>query len=342
VADAVNRLDIPGRTLPHEVDILVKELAIEPSDNLRVVNSQSVWVAAVKLMLRYYATMGDYVADMNAYVSDAVNRRAQLVCFPAYTGLLPAGVQTRGWEAFAACLRPQANTGAPDPARVTAALARLSDSLFDAYYNTMSALAGRHKVYIMAGSTLYFEENELRHRAFLFSHHGELVGTQDKLSLNSLELELQIESGSELKTFDTPLGPLSILIGEDNGYFELGRIAKSLGARILLNPTLYTGRYTSVESAMGVNMRAQESGVYAVQSPLVGDLGMGFSLGGPACVYAPYSLLRNKSGIVEQTDSLPMPELACARLNLDRLERLQNPYTDDVNPDLMPKYVDYL
>lgn len=334
----MNPLDPAGDTsLPH-IERAVGALSIPPSDNLNMVRPDSVCVAAVKLALKPYGSLEEYVEDMNSYVSDAVNRRAHLVCFPAYSGLLSASIDIRAWNT-ASRLFTHAH-GLPDVSGVYEALKKYSEQLFEVFFHTMSLLAAKHRVYIMAGTTLYFHQGQLRHGAFLFNHRGELVGTQEKLSLTPLELELNLEAGSELKAFETAFGPVSVLIGSDNAYYELGRIARGLGVRLLLNPACYPGRYAPTDAALGINMRAQENRVLGVQSTMAGDLGLGFTLTGPAGIYAPYDLTKHQMGIVSQTDTLPVPELACARLDLDRLDIVKNPYFQDRNLPFLERYID--
>ena len=277
---------------------------------------------------------------MNLYVADAVNRRAQLVCFPAYTGLLPAFFIPQ-FQSVLPQLRPLASTGLPDIEDLNDILSYFSDVVFDVYFHTMEALASRHGVYIMAGSTVYFEKDELLHRAFLFSDKGDLAGFQDKLSQNALERALEIEPASELKVFDTPLGQLSILTGEDADYFETARVAKNLGAQIVINPNVFKRERTAVGTALGINMRVQEACVYGVQSVLVGDTALGFTSKGAGGAFAPNAFLSRKNGILIETSGAMQPDIACARLNLDILEK-KIPYIDDKNPELMKRHVDRL
>lgn len=326
---------------PREIEKLADRLNIAPADNLDVVSPQGVGIATLQLMIKRYTSLTDYIVDMNLYIADAVNRRAQLICFPAYAGMLPITFLPQFEDALAK-IRPQEDTGLPDIEKLHDSLAYFSDFTFDAFYHTMSTLASRHRVYIMAGSVLYFDDSELCHRAFLFNKDGEMVGYQDKISLSPLEQELQIEPASEIKVFETPMGPVSILIGSDADYYETARIAKNLGAQILLQPTAYNREFTPVDTALGLNMRVQETLLYGVQSVLTGDTGLGFAVEGAANIFAPGELLRSGNGVLAQTSGRFEPDIACAKLDLDKLLAIQNPYIQDVNPELLKKYIDRL
>lgn len=324
-----------------EIDKMADKLNIERSDNMQAATEEAVRVAAAQLMINRYGSPLEYLVDMNLYVGAAVNKRAQLVCFPAYTGVLPASFLPQYDQAMPG-IRPLVTTGMPDIQVLHETLSYFSDFMFDAYYFAMSALAARHGIYIMAGTALYFAENELVHRAFLFNDLGDLVGFQDKISLNPLEQALRIEPASELKVFETAIGNLAILIGEDADYFETGRIAKNLGADILLCPTVFIKEQSSVDMALGPNMRSQENHIFCAQSVLVGDTGLGFSAEGCACLFAPNELLAHKNGIIAQTTGRFEPDIACATLNQYKIWNLQSPYTDDKNPELLRKYFDRL
>ncbi|MDR2931542.1 MAG: hypothetical protein LBV27_00380 [Oscillospiraceae bacterium] len=330
-----------GRVSPREIAKIIDRLDITPSGNLEAMTPDAVGVAAIQLLCKRYASLADYIIDMNLYVEDAVNRHAQIIVFPAYTGLLPFTV-TPQFEQTLPKLRVDGQTGMPDVSALNECLSYFSDYVYDIYYNTMSMLAARHQVYIMAGTTLYFEDDELRHRAFLFDDGGDLVGYQDKVGLNRLEQELAVEEAGEIKVFDTAVAPVSILIGSDVDYYETARISKGLGAKIMLNPTLYMREYTPVDDAAGLNLRVQETHLYGVQSVMVGDSELGFVMEGPSCIYAPNEMIRAKNGVLEKSSGRYAPDILCRRLNLDRLETLSNPYTKDVNTAFMERYVDRL
>jgi len=308
-----------------------------------------VGVAALQVQAKVYGDLAQYIADMNSYVIDAVNRRAQIVVFPAFAGLLPMSATPLLRAHLQRLTLPEEDERATvlragaakiDTHALSDALVHLCDYTFDAYFYTMSALASRHRVYIMAGSTLYLEDDNIHHRAFLFSDEGALAGYQDKISESPLELALEIRPESEVKVFDTPFGPVSILTGSDAHHFEIARVATRLGAKILLCPAAYADGYHPVDSTLGPNMRAQENRVYAAMSSLVGDSGLGFSLEGGGRIFAPNELLRHKNGLAAKTSGLHQPDVAYLSLNLDRLEGIQNPYTQGENKAFMAANAD--
>ena len=319
---------------------LIDTLQIEPSDSLSVVAPEEVRIAALQVLFRQYQSAADYVADLNVYLSDAVNRRCQMVCFPAFFGLLSLPLSPR-FDPGA--LRPDPVTGLPQHALLHACLSDCSDYAYEIYFAAMSAFAARYRIFIMAGSTLYFENNLLTHRAFLFNNKGALVGAQDKLSLTPLEKALSINAAEELKAFETPLGTTCILTGSDVLHFELAAAAKSMGAQLLLNPAVFARQYTPVDTADGLNLRVQEAGLYGVQSTLVGRANT-CTLHGPACVFSPCEIAGppGNNGVVARSNGRHAPDMAVGVLNMNRLGLLCDPLTSDSNPQFISKYYDRL
>jgi len=326
---------------PKEIERLVDRLEIAPSGNLESISSETVGVATIQLLLKRYESLADYVVDMNLYIEDAVNRRAQLIVFPAFTGMLPFTFMPQ-YDAAIERIRPDPYSGLPDFKSANSSLALLAEFVYEVFYYTMSILAAKHQVYIMAGTSYYYEDDALRHRAFLFADDGELAGFQDKVSLNTAEQGLKVEEGAEVKAFNTPMGTIAIAIGEDIRYYETGKIAKALGASILLNPTWFRQEYTPADAADGLNLRVQENKLYGVQSVAVGDTGLGFPLQGPCAIYAPNEIVRGKNGILEQSSGRYAPDIICRRLNLDKLSEIKNPYMLDKNTSFLDKYMDRL
>ena len=190
-----------GKVSAEDVNRIVDALGVEPSDNLDICSAAAVGVTVLQVLFKIYNNLEEYISDMNSYILDAVNRRAQIVVFPGFAGLLPISTSSMLRVHMPRLILPESNQtkaalragGAKiDVHALRDALVHLCDYTFDAYFYTMSALAARHRVYIMAGSTLCFENDELCHRAFLFSDEGEIAGYQDKISEGPLELALEI------------------------------------------------------------------------------------------------------------------------------------------------------
>lgn len=308
---------------PKEIAKIIDFLTIEKSGNLDIAGSNAVYIAAVKLKLKRYINLADYIGDMNRYFEDAVNKRAQMIVFPEYTGLLPFSLMPEYENMLNECAANK-----DDDINIEAFnshLAFFSNCVYEIYYNTMSLLAEKYEVYVMAGSTLFFEETKLCHKSFLFSPDGDLAGSQDKLSLNKLEFQLDVYQGSEVLVFDTKIGKISMLAGSDSEYFEPAKIAGKNGAQIIVNPTCFTGEdYTPADTAGGINLRVQENcSFYGVKSMLAGSTGLGMSLTGLSEFFAPAVLTKNRNGILAQGTGAGSDEVLVSCLNLDLLDEIK-------------------
>ena len=332
---------VTNKASSKEIEKIADSLNILPEENLPVLSSESANVAAVQLQLRSYSSLTEYIEDMNRYIADAANRRAQLICFPTWAGMLPLSF-TAPLGSILPALRPQGNSHLPDADALFSVISCYGDLLLDTFTQVFSALAARHRVYILAGSIPCFEGEELYLRALLFNHEGEICGSQDKISLTPYEQEVGFSTASELRVFETPAGTSCILSGSDADYFELTRIAKNMGAQILLGSRLFYKEYGPVQAALGLNMRVQEAGLYGVQSALVGKTSLGFTLEGAAQIFAPNELVRTKNGIFMQSHTRYEPDVVCAQLSLENLDEPRNPYLQDKNSELMRKYLDRL
>ena len=330
---------LSDKALGKEILKIIDELNISSSGNLGSVSFDVVTVAAVQLLYKKYASLAEYVKDMNSYVEQAANNRAQLIVFPAYTGMLPFSVAPQ-FESSAERLLSESKNDFPKAEDIKECISAFSDYAYEIYYTTMSMLAAKYRVYIMAGSTIYYDGDVLRHRAFLFDDTGSLAGFQDKISLTPLERKLEIEAAYEIKVFETSVAPIVLLTGSDVDYYETGKIAKALGAKIIINPNAYIDEYTAVDDAAGLNLRVQENSIYGIKSVIAGDSGLGAVFQGASCFYIPNELAKIKNGILEKAIGGMQPQVLCCKLDIDKLDNIKNSYTADKNPEFMEKYID--
>lgn len=322
----------------------IKTLDIQQSDNLRLTAlATTMNVGIAQVAVRAYNSLPDYIREMDFIVRQGVNQRAHIMCFPALSGLLPASLFPQ-FDKVLSSLQIHSKTGLPHQVWIYQAVSAVASECFEVYYATMSALAAAYGIYIAAGSTIYPESGGFTHRALVFDPTGRLLGQQDKLSVTSLERDLQIEPGGKIQLFETPVGNFTILIGSDVDYFETTRISKKLGASVVFNPTAFVGQYNGVDAAAGLNLRVQELPLYGVQSTLIGRTPFGFDLSGPSGVFGPlrFALPNAKNGMYLRTIKHHQTQVLTARLALDSLHGISDPLLEDTNPEFSLKYVDRL
>lgn len=324
-----------------EVQKIIDRLDIAPANDRHPPRSYAVRVAATQLLLKRYRSVADYIMDIHLYVADAVRQHAQLICFPAYSGLLPASYFPQHEPLLKTIAHIQGGQ-TTDVEDLIDYLSYFSDPIFEVYYTTMSTLAARHNMPIMAGSTFYFEKERLCHRALMFDASGSLIGLQDKIALSPIEFALGIEPADEIKVFQSSIGPVSICIREDANCFEIAHVACTLGAKILLHPTIFFEEYTPLHSVLGLNMRVQENSVWGIQSTMVGATGFGSTAHGPCAIFAPVSLTSDKNGIFASSSGAHEEEVLCEKISMHSLAHLYNPYQSDTNPVFIQRYINSL
>lgn len=320
-------------SLSAQVEQAVAALAIPFSDNLKVIPRDTANVSVVQLEVSHFSTIEDFVGTFNDIVAQAVNQRAHIVCFPALTAWLALPLSSR-FPRLLPALQEHLATGSVNPHIVSDMLSACSSEMMEIYVSTMSRLAKHHGIYIMAGTSLYYEMHQAYHRAFLFDQFGGTAGLQDKLLPSFLEKLFQVEPGGEVAVFETPFGTLSMLPTTDVNTYEPVRIAKNSGADLILCPDIFIGRQTPIDAADGLNLRVMENNIYGVQPTLVGSTGLGFSLGKQSSVYAPpeLTLAPGTDSTLMTSGSQQGTRLFTVSLEYHLLEERPNRLTQDKNP----------
>ena len=306
----------------------IDKLDIQRADNLSFVDPASVKVAAVPLKLRPYKNLDEYVEHLNEKMALAVGSGAQLVVMPELIGLAPLTIVPK----YDRMLSDFKLTTSGKRAQVLSdVLFEYFDFLQEVYFTAFSELACQYGVYLLAGSLYLFEGERLYNRAYLFDPDGDIVGWQDKLHLTEMEVSIGVTPGTHLELFELRTGKTCIAVGQDSCYYEVYRIAKGLGAQVMLCPCAnvnYGCRYTAFAD---VYLRVQETALFAVKATLTGDI-MQQRFGGASGVYCPSSLAEEKQGVLAGSETDLERVIPC-RLNLGKLDAAFNPYFCDSNEE---------
>lgn len=331
-----------GSSLAKQVEMVIDSLSIPLSNNLEVIPKGQANVAVIQLAWKYYDSVEELVSELNELILEAINHRAHMICFPALTSWLALPLTSRFDRLFPE-LTKHFQTKRINPYVVSDMLEACSNEMMEIYMTTMAQLSRQHGIYIMAGSSIYYELHQAYHRGFLFDQFGTLSGIQDKVLPSMLEQIFKIEAAREIKVFDTPFGKLSMLLTTDVNTFEPARIASRLGAEMLICPDLFLGQHTPMDSADGLNLRVLENGIYGVLPTLVGDTGLGISLGKRSRVYAPPEITfsPNTDSVLYKARYRDRNQLLMAPLSFEALEEATKRNTD-TNPEFYKNQKSYL
>jgi predicted amidohydrolase len=299
-----------------------------------------VTVGLAQMQMELTTSAADYARHVYALTRTAVERGAQFVVFPEYTGapllgLLPGVQELASGQSMQAAINELtggAQVSVGDVFRVVAPAAR------KIYLETFSTLARKFGIHLMAGSIILpGEDGKLYSYAHLFAPDGRLIGTQRKLHPYTIEREW-LTPGNELDVFDLPFGRVAMPICMDYTYWETARLAYLKGAEILIDPAADDVGDNDWLAARGVRMRVQESPCYGLHVFIVTDL---FDLHwrGRSSVYAPLGLLPDGQHVLAQAESYDREEIVVCDLDMAALRAFRAEHAPDWNVPLYEKYL---
>jgi predicted amidohydrolase len=214
----------------------------------------SVNIAAAQYNISFLATWQDYCTKVTLWVEEAAQQDANILVFPEYASMELASLF--GVEVYSSLSKQLESM----------------QSLHDDYVALYQSLAEQYQCYIQAGTfPVRIESGAYRNRAYLFMPDGR-VDYQDKLMMTRFENEQWlIESGTEIKTFDTEYGKIGINICYDSEFPLLARQQVEAGCVLILVPTCTDTVAGYHRVKIGCQARALENQCYVVQSSLVGE-----------------------------------------------------------------------
>lgn len=214
----------------------------------------SVNIAAAQYNISFLATWQDYCTKAALWIEEAAQQDANILVFPEYASMELASLFE---EAVYSSLSRQLEA---------------MQSLHDDYVALYQSLAVQYQCYIQAGTfPVRIKSGAYRNRAYLFMPEGRF-DYQDKLMMTRFENEQWlIESGTDIKTFNTEYGKIGINICYDSEFPLLARQQVAAGCVLILVPTCTDTVAGYHRVKIGCQARALENQCYVVQSSLVGD-----------------------------------------------------------------------
>lgn len=338
------------RTRPALLRHHLEKKQIRGADNCAAVERRAIKVGAVQLQLQFFTSPLAYVDEMCHWAEEAAAAGVQLLVFPENNsfqllGLLPGIEKLAGDGGDSGGNAGGGDAGGRvDAPPSVADVFRYAGPVFHRVMKeTFPYLARKYGMYIMAGSFPYPQAGKVMNRSFLFGPGGDLLGSQDKVHLTSVEHQWGLERGDQFHVFDTPLGKLAMPVCMDATYFETFRILRGAGAEIIMIPIANPEPYNFWLALRGIWPRVQESLVYGIKSAMVGEI-MGFTLTGRAGIFAPLELSPKGDGVLAEMEHPGREGLVTAVLDLDALHDLRqnHPYLEDKNPALRQKYFPHI
>jgi predicted amidohydrolase len=265
-------------------------------------------VAAIQCKFFRAQSVADMEARLVAAIQPAVELGAQLVVLPQHVGLTLLG---------AAGVRD-------DPVPV---LQKKAAVLLKAFEETCAGLASRLGVWLVPGSTIVPgpDGESLVAQAHLFAPDGSIAGRQTQTHLGAREKVWGLARGDSLDVFETPLGRIGLIVGEDMRYPEVARILTLQGVSILIHVAALPAPFDEEAWLASLWREVQANQVFGVEVCLVGDC-FGQAYAGRSAILAPVEMTEGERGVLAQSATTDGEQVVAAELNFGVLQKVVDGY----------------
>lgn len=211
-------------------------------------------IATAAYPVEWHNRWNDFVGKLRVWVRTATEQGAEVILFPEY-GVME--IASLAGEDNAKDLKRSAE----------AVIARIGD-----VDDLHASLAREFGVFLCAASApVRAESGRIVNRARFFAPDGSR-GCQDKLSPTRFEREAwDMADGEGLTVFETSIGRIAILVGEDATLPSLGAALAGQGVDLLLVPGQTSSLADHWRLRIGAMARAVECGCAVAQAVVVGD-----------------------------------------------------------------------
>jgi len=330
-----------------------KQLKIKRRGLSKDIEPENIRVSCVQRQIHPVNSIERYIDMLCGFVSQAVKDNSNLIIFPEYNffdlfGLIP------GFSFLNQILNKKAikNKDKEKDREEESDLKANNHFLITVFKGVakpieagvkriFSLLAKEYGIYIYTGSYILKEKEEIYNAGSLFDPEGNLIGTQKKMHLTDFEVKIGIKRASKMEVYSLPFGKVVCPICMDATYFETFRIAREIGADMVILPIANLEEYTIWKALRGIWPRVQESYLYGLKSSLNGWIaGMHFT--GKAGIFAPLLMTEKKDGVLSLSPSYEGNHLITANINIKKLyeAREKAEYQEDENTEFEEKYIE--
>lgn len=260
-------------------------------------------VAAIQLAFEYCSTPQEFIDRVRAPIEQAAAAGAQLILFPHQVSFMLFGMFD--FEASAQdtldILAEHQKVSTPDW------LAERAGYVYEFYLHTFQSLASRTETWLVPGTVIEPEAEQLYITALVFNSAGEIVGRQRQLHLPSREQAWGIVSGDTPHVFETEIGDFGIVIAEDVQDSQIGGTLATQGAKVLLHPAGDPSSSDDFKHTVLANR------VFGVKASLGGE-----DFAARSAIYAPIEFAPETDGVVARAEQ-DSDTLLLAELDFDKL-----------------------
>jgi len=330
-----------------------QQLRIEERGLSEDIDPENIQVSCVQRQVHPVNSIERYIDLLCDFVDQAAKNNSHLIIFPEYNffdlfGLIPGfrclnqilnkrAVKAKEREKY----REEESDLKGNSHFLTTVFKGVAKPIEAGIKGIVSLLAKEYGIYIYTGSYILKEKEEIYNAGSLFDPEGNLIGTQKKMHLTDFEVKIGIKRASKMEVYSLPFGKVVCPICMDATYFETFRIAREIGADMVILPIANLEEYTVWKALRGIWPRVQESYLYGIKSSLNGWIaGMHFT--GKAGIFAPLLMTEKKDGVLSLSPSYEGNHLITANINLKKLyeARGKAEYQEDKNAEFEKKYTE--
>jgi predicted amidohydrolase len=263
-------------------------------------------VAAIQQRFFHAHSVADMEACLVAAIRPAVEQGAQLIVLPQHIGLSLLGAAGAG----------------KDPLPV---LKKKGAALLKVFEEMCAELAARFSVWLAPGSIVGADGESLVAQAYLFAPDGRMMGRQRQTHLGAQERAWGVARGDSLDVFETPLGCVGLVVGEDVRYPEVARILTLQGADILIHVAAMPAPFDEETWLASLWREVQANQVLGIQACLVGEC-FGQTYAGRSAILAPVEMTEGRRGILAQSSMADGEQVVAADLDRGALHKVVDGY----------------
>lgn len=334
-----------------------QQLRIERKRLSENIDPENIRVSCVQRQIHLVNSIERYIDMFCGFIEQAVKEDSHLIIFPEYNffdlfGLIPGfrflnqilnkrARKAKDREKERGEDRGEESDLKEDNHFLTTVFKGVAKPIEIGIKRAVSLLAKEYGIYIYSGSYILKEKEEIYNAGSLFGPEGNLIGTQKKIHLTDFEVKIRIKRASKIEVYSLPFGKVVCPICMDATYFETFRIAREIGADMVILPIANLEEYNLWKALRGIWPRVQESYLYGLKSSLNGWIaGMHFT--GKAGIFAPLLITERKDGILSLSPSHEGNHLITANINLKKLYKAREKaeYQEDKNIEFEEKYIE--
>jgi len=326
-----------------------QQLRIERRRLSENVNPEDIRVSCVQRQIYPVNSIEKYINMLCGFIGQAVKEGSHLVIFPEYNffdlfGLIPGFSflnQILNKKTMKVKDRKKESHLKGNNHFLATIFKGVAKPVEAGIKKIISLLAKEYGIYVYTGSYILKEKEAIYNAGSLFGPDGNLIGTQKKIHLTDFEVKLGIKRGNKMEVYSLPFGKVVCPICMDATYFETFRIAREIGADMVILPIANLEEYSTWKALRGIWPRVQESYLYGLKSSLNGWVaGMHFT--GKAGIFAPLSMTEKNDGVLSLSPSYEGNQLIAANINLKKLyeAREKAEYQEDKNVEFEKKYIE--